>query len=103
MSDPSEILVDNTGEAYLCPAEVTLLDAALAAGLLMPHYCRGGVCGTCKAQVIEGAIDHGQRPTLAISPEEKAAGLCLCCQSRPRSTQVRLRMLNAMQRHPENK
>jgi CDP-4-dehydro-6-deoxyglucose reductase, E3 len=93
----TRVTVLNTGESYDCPAEARLLDAALAVGIRMPHYCRGGVCGTCKAQVVEGSVDHGLRPTIAITDEEKAAGLCLCCQARPRSPGLRLRMLHTME------
>ena len=96
MSDASEVTVENTGETYACPPQTTLLDAALASGLRMPHNCRGGACGTCKAQVLEGTVDHGRAMSFAITDEEKAAGYCLCCQSRPRSPRIRLRMQTDM-------
>jgi CDP-4-dehydro-6-deoxyglucose reductase len=72
-----------------------ILDAALARGHSLPHQCRGASCGTCKAEVLEGAVDHGWSFGLALSDAEKAAGLCLLCQSRPRSGQLRLRCINA--------
>jgi len=94
--ESSDVTVENTGESYRCAAETALLDAALAAGLHMPHNCRGGACGTCKAQVLEGAVDHGWAMSFAITDEEKAAGFCLCCQSKPRAPRIRLRMVNDM-------
>lgn len=96
MSDSSEVTVENTGETYACGPDTPLLDAALAAGLRMPHNCRGGACGTCKAQLLEGTVDHGWAMSFAITDEEKAAGYCLCCQSKPRSPRIRLRMQNEM-------
>lgn len=96
MSDISDVTVENTGETYRCPYDTALLDAALAAGIHMPHNCRGGACGTCKAQVLEGAVDHGWVMSFAITDEEKAEGHCLACQSKPRSPRVRLRMHHPM-------
>ena len=82
MSDASEVTVENTGETYRCPADTVLLDAALAAGIHMPHNCRGGACGTCKARLVEGSVDHGWVMSFAITDEEKEQGYCLCCQSK---------------------
>jgi CDP-4-dehydro-6-deoxyglucose reductase len=96
MAEPSEVTVENTGESYLCPPHTALLDAALAAGIHMPHNCRGGACGTCKAEILEGEVDHGWTMSFAITDEEKAAGHCLCCQSKPRSPRLRLRMHHPM-------
>ena len=77
------VTVANTGQSFECPAGELILDAALAAGLGLPHNCRGGACGTCKSTVLEGAVDHGWVMSFAISEDEKAAGKCLICQSRP--------------------
>jgi CDP-4-dehydro-6-deoxyglucose reductase, E3 len=96
MTEPSEVTVENTGETYQCAEDTALLDAALAAGIHMPHNCRGGACGTCKAQLLEGTVDHGWVMSFAITDEEQAAGFCLCCQSKPRSPRIRLRMVHEM-------
>jgi ferredoxin-NADP reductase/ferredoxin len=90
------VIVENTGATYSCGFDALLLDAALDAGLPMPHSCRGGACGTCKAKVLEGVIDHGWVMSFAITDEEKAEGYCLCCQSKPRSERVVLRMERSM-------
>jgi CDP-4-dehydro-6-deoxyglucose reductase, E3 len=96
MSESSEVTVENTGETYACSPDTPLLDAALAAGLHMPHNCRGGACGACKAELLDGTVDHGWAMSFAITDEEKAAGYCLCCQSRPTGPRIRLRMVNEM-------
>lgn len=96
MADPATVTILNTGESYLCPTDVSLLDAGLAAGLHIPHSCRGGACGTCKARVVEGAVDHGRVKSFAITDEEKEAGYCLTCQSKPASTRIALQMVNDM-------
>jgi len=96
MADTSDVTVENTGETYICQADTPLLDAALAAGIHMPHNCRGGACGTCKAKLVEGSVDHGWVMSFAITDEEKDEGYCLCCQAKPLSPTIRLRMTHDM-------
>lgn len=52
----------------------------------LPFACRGGVCGTCRAKVIEGAVD--MRRNFALEPAEVDAGFVLTCQSVPISEAV---------------
>ena len=74
----------------------TVLDAALAAGIVLPYSCRNGACSTCKGKVVSGEFDAGQYPAQILSPEELADGYTLFCQARPESdlvvesTEVRL-------------
>lgn len=56
----------------------TLLDAALAAGLVLEHSCRTGRCGTCKAQVLEGQTS-AVRSEESLSAGDAAAGFVLTC------------------------
>ena len=87
----ARVLVENTGEAFDCSPDTALLDAALEAGLYPPHSCRGAQCGTCKAEVLEGKVDHGWNLSLAITDEEQQGGFCLTCQAKPLSDALRLR------------
>lgn len=93
----TDVTIENTGEGFACPADTVILDAGLAAGLHMPHNCRGGACGTCKSKVLEGQVDHGWVMSFAITDEEKAEGYCLTCQSKPLSPTLRLRTVEPMQ------
>ncbi|NYE23147.1 CDP-6-deoxy-delta-3,4-glucoseen reductase [Pigmentiphaga litoralis] len=62
----------------------TILGAALRAGMALPHSCRNGVCGTCKAKIVAGDIDQG--PALTGLPEhDREQGFALLCQARPKS------------------
>jgi CDP-4-dehydro-6-deoxyglucose reductase, E3 len=90
------VTVANTGEGFVCPPGELILDAGLAAGIALPHNCRGGACGTCKARVVEGEVDHGWGLSFALSDEEKAAGKCLICQSRALTATLTIEMDGAM-------
>src|SRR5262245_10590331 len=68
------VTVVSTGQTFACPPGELILDAGLEAGIGLPHNCRGGACGTCKSQILEGEVDHGWVMSFAISEEEKAAG-----------------------------
>lgn len=57
----------------------TLLDAALRAGVYIPHACLHGLCGTCKVQVIEGEVDLGEASPFALMDFERDEGKCLAC------------------------
>lgn len=60
----------------------TLLDAALRAGVELPYGCRNGTCGTCRAQLVSGAVryPHELVPP-ALSPEEVSSGMVLVCSA----------------------
>lgn len=64
----------------------TLLDAAMRAGADLPFSCKGGVCSTCKAKVLEGEVEMDL--CYGLEPDEVAAGYVLTCQSHPKSQKV---------------
>jgi len=67
------------GKRYTAAPGQTLLDAGLAAGLCLPYQCRTGECGTCKATVLAGEVEH----LPASYPLEKEGDCLLCrCQAR---------------------
>lgn len=99
MAGPTEgarVLVEGTALEFRCGADEAILDAALAAGIELPHQCRGASCGTCKVELLEGEVDHGWALGFAITDEEKAQGRCLACQAMPRSPRLRIRPLAPM-------
>jgi CDP-4-dehydro-6-deoxyglucose reductase, E3 len=95
MQADSVVTIENTGRSFVCKDEY-VLDAALAAGIEVPYNCRGGACGTCKAQVLEGTVQHGWVMGFAITQAEQAEGKCLICSVKPTSDTLRLRMLNQL-------
>jgi ring-1,2-phenylacetyl-CoA epoxidase subunit PaaE len=64
----------------------SILDAAAAAGLEMPFSCTSGVCGTCRAKLVEG--DVRMERNFALDKAEVAAGFVLCCQAHPLTARV---------------
>ncbi|WP_374439941.1 2Fe-2S iron-sulfur cluster-binding protein [Stella sp.] len=83
------------------PAEPgkTLLQAALAAGIALPHGCRSGLCGACRVALLDGEIDHDPHAPAALTAAERARGLILACRARPRGD-VRLALPDARPEPP---
>jgi len=70
----------------LASNDVNILDAALEAGADLPFACKGGVCCTCKAKVMEGSVKMDVN--YALEPDEVEAGYILTCQSHPTSERL---------------
>ncbi|GAB2753008.1 phenylacetate-CoA oxygenase/reductase subunit PaaK [Nocardioides salsibiostraticola] len=64
----------------------SVLEAASAVRPDVPFACKGGVCGTCRARVIEGSVTMDAN--WALEPDEIEAGYVLTCQSHPTSPSV---------------
>jgi ring-1,2-phenylacetyl-CoA epoxidase subunit PaaE len=64
----------------------SILDCASAAGLEVPFSCTSGVCGTCRAKVIEGEVRMERN--FALDKHEVAAGFVLTCQAHPLTDRV---------------
>ncbi len=65
-----------------------VLDATLAVRSDAPFACKGGVCGTCRAKLLEGTVRMDTN--WALEPDEVRAGYVLTCQSHPTSPKVTL-------------
>ena len=64
----------------------SILDAASAAGLEVPYSCTSGVCGTCRAKVVEGEVRMERN--FALDKKEVANGFVLTCQAHPLTERV---------------
>ena len=85
----ANVMVTVDGEDFeftLSSKEKTILDAAMEQGADVPFSCKGAVCCTCKAKVMEGKVIMDQN--FALSDEEVAEGYVLGCQSHPASENV---------------
>ena len=63
-----------------------VLEAALRVRSDLPFACKGGVCGTCRARVVEGTV--AMDANWALEPDEIERGYVLTCQSHPASDRV---------------
>ncbi len=64
----------------------SILDAASAAGLEVPFSCTSGVCGTCRAKLVEGQVRMERN--FALDKAEVAGGFVLTCQAHPLTERV---------------
>lgn len=64
-------------------AGTTILDAALAAGIALPHQCRSGSCGSCRAQLVSGATTDVAGRVQSLPPAAHRAGVRLLCSILP--------------------
>lgn len=80
------VLLDGKPYDMNMGADEHVLDVALSNGLDLPYSCKGGVCCTCRAKVIEGTVEMSKNFTL--EPWEMEQGFVLSCQARPTSEKV---------------
>jgi CDP-4-dehydro-6-deoxyglucose reductase, E3 len=84
-SDEYTVRIQPHGRTLRVARAQAVLDAALAAGLNLPHSCKSGHCSSCRAHLVSGEIRYGNGRPLGITAAEQAAGQVLLCQARPLS------------------
>ena len=75
------ILLDGRTSTFRMGRDERVLDAALKVRPELPYACRGGVCSTCRARLVDGEVQMARN--YALEPDELAAGYVLTCQSSP--------------------
>jgi CDP-4-dehydro-6-deoxyglucose reductase, E3 len=75
-----QVLVVEDGE--------TILDAALRAGLNLPHSCKGGHCSSCRARLIDGQVHYPLGRPLGLLEQEEREGYTLLCQAHAASAEL---------------
>ena len=76
------VILDGRRAKVAFDAELgSILESARAAGLPAPFACKGGVCATCRARVVEG--EAKMKANYALTPAEVASGYVLTCQAVP--------------------
>src|SRR5271165_6352304 len=63
-----------------------IIDAAIRAGRSLPYSCKGGMCCTCRAKLVEGRVEMAVN--YSLEPWETEAGYVLTCQSHPLTDRV---------------
>ncbi len=75
------LILDGRESTVVMSSDERVLDAALRVRSELPYACRGGVCSTCRARLVEGEVTMAHN--YALEPDEIAAGYVLTCQSSP--------------------
>ncbi len=75
------VILDGRSSDVRMRPETAVLDAAMSVRSELPYSCKGGMCATCKAKVIEGEVRMDKNYALVASDLEN--GFVLTCQSHP--------------------
>jgi ring-1,2-phenylacetyl-CoA epoxidase subunit PaaE len=79
-------VLDGARQTFRVPEGQLVVDAALAAGVRVPYSCKGGMCCTCRAKLVEGEV--AMLRNFSLESWEVDAGFVLTCQAQPRSSRV---------------
>jgi len=66
----------------------TILDAALRAGLNLPHSCKGGHCSSCRARILAGSVHYPLGRPLGLLEQEEREAYVLLCQAHANSAEI---------------
>jgi CDP-4-dehydro-6-deoxyglucose reductase len=83
-----ELRIEPQARSVRVRAGQSLLDAALAAGLNLPHSCKSGHCTSCRARLLAGRVEYPRGRPAGLTAEEAGAGRVLLCQARAASDVV---------------
>jgi ring-1,2-phenylacetyl-CoA epoxidase subunit PaaE len=82
----ASLIVDGKRKDVPIAEGEAILDAALRAGMDLPYACKGGMCSTCRAKIVEG--ETTMDVNYSLEPWELEAGFVLTCQAHPVSERV---------------
>ncbi|NCT69039.1 MAG: 2Fe-2S iron-sulfur cluster binding domain-containing protein [Rhodanobacteraceae bacterium] len=82
------VTLQASGKCFRVEAGETVLEAARRAGLALPYSCLAGVCGSCKATLVEGECVYPRNPPSALNAAERLRHQVLLCQAVPASDLV---------------
>lgn len=80
------LIIDGKRRDVPVAEDEAILDAALRAGVDLPFACKGGMCSTCRAKLVEGEAPMDLN--YSLEPWELNAGFVLTCQAKPSSERV---------------
>lgn len=90
------VVIDETGESFRCSPQESLLVGMERLGKKgIPVGCRGGGCGVCKVEILEGTYQKRVMSREYVSAEDEAADRVLACRIRPTSD-LRIHVLGKM-------
>ena len=80
------VILDGRATTTRMRPETSVLDAALRVRRELPFSCKGGMCASCKAKVVEGEVT--MEKNWALVDYEIDQGFVLTCQSHPTSNRL---------------
>lgn len=80
------VVLDGRSSTIEIARDARILDSAQRSRADLPFACKGGVCGTCRARVVDGKVDMVRN--YALDDAEVDAGFILTCQSYPASDEL---------------
>lgn len=81
-----KLIIDDEHYDFELTKGTDILQAGVEAGVDLPYSCKGGVCCTCKAKLIEG--EATMEMNYALLDEEVKDGYILTCQAHPTTDSV---------------
>lgn len=79
------VSLSKSERSFSVAPEQSVLEAALDAGLNLPHSCKGGNCGACRTRLLRGEVRYPNGQPLGLSAAEVQEGYILLCQARAAS------------------
>ena len=80
------VIVDGARHSFKLPDGAHVVDAASAAGIRVPYSCKGGMCCTCRAKIVEGEAQMSRN--FSLEPWEVEQGFVLTCQAVAKSPRL---------------
>jgi ring-1,2-phenylacetyl-CoA epoxidase subunit PaaE len=85
----ASVVIDGATRTFEIRKDVeSVLDAGLRQGIDLPFSCKGGICSSCRAQLVAGEVDMDVH--FALEDYEVRSGVVLMCQSHPVSDELTL-------------
>lgn len=85
-SRTADVILDGATTTIQVKDDETIIDAAIRAGIDLPYSCKGGMCCTCRAKVLDGEVTMDVN--YSLEPWELEVGFVLTCQSHPTTDKV---------------
>jgi len=82
------VLIEPTKHTFTVDEGETVLDAAIRRSVTLPYGCRGGACGACKAEIVQGTVSYHNGLPRGLSAEDNNKGFALLCMAEPTSDLV---------------
>ncbi|MDO1509315.1 MULTISPECIES: 2Fe-2S iron-sulfur cluster-binding protein [unclassified Neisseria] len=78
-----------------------ILNAAKQQNFNLPHSCQSGICGQCKAEVLNGYVKQGPHAEMALSKEEQKKGkILMCCSTAESNIELKVPGYNGINTPP---